>query len=151
MVIFIYTVHPYLQLKRSDMQSLSIRESLRWKVGFFKTKFRVWLVPFALSVVILAFAINLYGEGAAFITSIRDFYPLFMLYLIAFLLMCFSARFSCATYLKSYTIYLDDLSTGKLTDVRKATRKYRVKVKFIVLGIAILILIGMLVFIMMAG
>ena len=147
--IFIYTVNQYHKLKMSDMQSRSISESLSTKISFYKTSFRIWLVPFAFSIVLLTFAVNLYTAGYSFPMTIHEGYRLLLVYLAAFLMMYFSARFSYATYLKSYSIYLNDLQTGELHNVRKETRKYRTITKIIILAIALLVLLGMMVLIFM--
>ena len=87
--IFIYTIDQYQNLKKADVQSQSIYESPKTKIRFYRTSFRIWLVPYTLSVVILTFAINLHSEGLSFPITLMEFYPLILIYLTAFFLMYF--------------------------------------------------------------
>lgn len=118
-----YSFNRWHELRSVDYESLSLAESLKKKIQFFKISYNKWLLTFAASYIILLWSINIFAGD---FTSMGDFNLMYALvYGAVFLLIYFSFRFAHVRYLREYEISLNDLGGDQLTDLRKESLKFR--------------------------
>ena len=118
-----YSYNRWHALRSADYETLSLAESLKRKIEFFKISYNKWLLAFAASFIILLWSINMLAGDFTSISSFNKMYAI--VYTAAFLLIYFSYRFAHARYLKEYEISLNDLGGEQLTDLRKENLKFR--------------------------
>lgn len=141
-----YSINRYNALKSGGFDSLSLAESLKQKIEFYKFSHNLWLLGFALSFVVFLWSINMITGD---ITSLHDIsVKLMVLYAACFLLIYFSYRYAHTKYLNEYEICLNDLGGKQLTDLHKESRNFRI-FKMILISILLLTLLaGMVLFLM---
>ena len=141
-----YSINRYRLLKSADYNSLSLAESLRQKIDFYKFSHNKWLLSFAISFVIFMWSINILTGD---FISLQGFsIKLILLYAAVFLVIYFSYRYAHTKYLKEYEISLMDLGGQHLTDLHKESRKFRI-FKIILISILSLVLVVGLVVLFM--
>lgn len=117
-----YTVGRYSTLKSEVFNVLSLSESLRRKIEFFKFSYNKWLVSFAASFVVFLWSINMVVGDY---TSLHDLnFRVFSVYSACFLLIYFSNRYAAKKYLREFETSLNDLGGNQLTDLKEENRKY---------------------------
>lgn len=142
----LYSINRYKALKSDDFDSLSLAESLKKKIEFYKFSHNLWLLGFALSFVVFLWSINIITGD---ITSLRDMsVKLMVLYAACFLLIYFSYRYAHTRFLNEYEICLNDLGGKQLTDLHKENSKFRI-FKMILISILLLtLLVGIVLFLL---
>ncbi len=133
-----YTINRYRTLQSSDFYALSLAESLKQKIAFYKFSYNQWLLSFALSFVVFLWSVNMLAGD---FTSFQEFnIQLIFLYAACFLLIYFSYRYAHTRYLREYEISLDDLGGKQLTDLRQESLRFR-RFKMILIAILLLVLL----------
>jgi len=139
----LYTINRYSSLKSEIFNVLSLSESLKRKIEFYKISYNKWLLSFAASFVVFVWSINILAGD---FTSLQAFnLRILILYTLCFLLIFFSNRYAASKYLRAYEISLNDLGGNHLTDLKKINEKF-MKFKIVLIGILFLFLITGLIF-----
>ena len=133
-----YSINRKMTLNSEDYNSLSLSESLKRKIEFYKFSYNKWLLSFAFTFVIFLWAINIStGDFSSLMSMNRN---IILVYVFVFLFIFFTYRYAHTRYLKEYEICLNDLGGEQLTDLRNEILKFR-KFKIILIGLLVLILI----------
>ena len=141
--LLFYSINRYRALQSADYSSLSLAESLKQKIEFYKFSYNKWLLSYAVSFVVFVWSINMLAGD---FTSLQGFnLKLILVYAACFLLIYFSYRYALTRYLNEYEISLNDLGGKQLTDLRKESLKFR-RFKIILISILVLILLAGIVF-----
>lgn len=141
-----YTISRFNALKAEVFDVLSLSESLRRKIEFYKISYNKWLLSFAASFVFFLWSINMVVGDY---TSLNDMnLRIFTVYSVCFLLIYFSNRYAARRYLREYETSLNDLGGNQLTDLKKENEKY-MRFKIILVAILLLTFItGIILFLM---
>lgn len=131
-----YSINRYRLLKSADYNSLSLAESLKQKIDFYKFSHNKWLLSFAVTFVVFLWSINIITGD---ITSMQGFnMNLILLYAFVFLFVYFAYRYAHIRYLREYEISLNDLGGKQLTDLHQKNLRFR---RFTITLISILVII----------
>ena len=140
-----FSINRFRVLNAADYGKMSLAETLKKKITFYKYSYNKWLLSYAFSFVFFMWSINmLIGD----ITSISAFNSqLLLVYTACFLIIFFSYRYAHTRYLREYEICLNDLGGKQLTDLKQEGLKFK-RFKFVLIAVfSILLLIGILLFI----
>lgn len=141
-----YTLNRFSTLRAEVFDVLSLSESLRRKIEFYKFSYNKWLLSFAASFVVFLWSINMVIGDYTSLTDLN--LRVFTVYSLCFLLIYFSNRYSARRYLKEYEISLNDLGGNHLTDLRKENEKFK-RFKIILVVMLLLVFIaGILILLM---
>lgn len=142
----IYSINRYRTLRSTDFDALSLAESLKRKIEFYKFAHNKWILGYAISFVIFLWSINM---STGDITSLQDIsFRLMAVYAVCFLLIYFSYRYAHTRYLKEYEISLNDLGGEQLTDLHLESRNFRIFKMVLISILLLLLLVGIVLFLM---
>ena len=138
-----FTVNRYKKLNSVDYEVLSLAESLKQKIRFYKFSYNKWVLSFAFSFVIFLWSINILTGDFTSLSNLN--LRIFFVYNFVLLFIFFTYRYAHTRYLKEYEICLNDLGGQQLTDLRTENIKFR-RFKIILIIILILtLLLGIVV------
>jgi len=138
-----YTLNRYNFLKAEVFDVLSLSESLKRKIEFYKISYNKWLLSFALSFVVFLWSLNMLAGDYTSLQALN--LRILIVYTICFLIIYFSNKYAATRFLKEYEISLNDLGGNQLTDLNKMNEKF-MRFKIILIGILLLLLISGIIF-----